>query len=291
MGSSFTLKGMDFRVKPERLAGRVLPRVRELLAALRERRATSLAAVAAFYGLLSIPPLLVGLVATAALVAIALGPEVVDRLTDDLLSAAGRLLSPEATADLVRPMITEVLDQPRPVVLSLGYLFAIWSASRMVNAVIQGIELLTEQDELRSNLSTRWLAVKALLIGLVVITVVLPLLAVGPANLLAWTGVTPVLLVAVWVLVGFLAVLAVGWFYRTAVPRRPPWPRALIGAVFAVTGWGIGSLGLQIWLSRATSGASLYGPLSAPIALLLWLQMLALVTLIGAAIAGRVHHR
>jgi len=250
-----------------------------------------MAASAAFYGLLSIPPLLLGLVATAAIIAIAMGPDVVDRLSDQLLSIVGKAFSPQTTADVVRPTIDRVLREPSPGILSVGYAAAIWSASRMVNAVLLGIEVLTDQDAERSDLRTRLLSIKALVLGLVAITVVLPLLAIGPAKVLGFLGASPVLVALGWVLAALIGVGAVTLFLRAAIPAHPPWRLAGLGAVLTLAGWAVGSVALQAWTARATSGPSLYGPLSAPIAVLLWLQLLAMVTFAAAALIAALGRR
>lgn len=266
------------------LIERVPGPLREVLTSLREHRASVWAATAAFYALLSIPPLLVGLVATAAIIAMVQGQQVVDRLSDQILSVAGQLLSPEATADLVRPSITTILEQPSPGVLSLGYLVAIWSSSRMTHALLQGIEVLTEQDDERSGFRTRLLAIKTLVIGFLVITILLPVMAIGPASLLSFLGASLIITVLGWALGVAIGVGALTFFFRSAIPHRPSWPHAIMGALVTLTGWGLGSLVLQAYATRAISGPSLYGPLSAPIALLLWLQMMAWMTLLGAAV-------
>lgn len=270
------------------LVERVPAPVREIFAALREHRASALAATAAFYALLSIPPLIVGFVATAAIIAIIQGQQVVDRLYDQILSIAGQVLSPETTADVVRPSLTQVLEQPSPGVLSLGYLLALWSASRMTNALLQGIEILTEQDEARSAVRTRLLAIKTLLIGLLVITILLPILAIGPSALLSFLGASPVVTILGWIVATALGVAAMTLFFRSAIPDRPSWTHGVVGALVTITGWGLGSVILQWWAQRAVSGPSIYGPLAAPIALLLWLQLMAWVTLLGAAVINQL---
>jgi membrane protein len=266
--------------------------IRDVLGSLSEHRAASLAAGAAFYGLLSIPPFLVALVATGALIALALGPEFVDQMTSQILNTASGVLSPEAVADVVAPSISRVLEQPNIGILSVGFLVAIWSSSRMINALFQGIEVLTKQDDERSKVATRLMAVKAMVIGLLVIALLLPILAIGPADLLKFLGASWIVVLIGWLLVTALAVLAVSLFYRMAIPRKPTWKHAAIGASLAIIGWGVGSLVLQAWTARAMSGEnSIYGPLTAPIALLLWLQVIAWMILLGAAVIDLLWQR
>jgi membrane protein len=277
--------------RPRRLArlrGAVPAPVRDIVSALREHRTLSISAAAAFYGLLSVPPFLVALIATGAVVAIALGPDFVEQLSSQILSAASELLSPDAVDRVVEPSIDRVLEQPNVGILALGFVVALWSSSRMISVVLQGIQALTDSGNNASVLATRFLAVKALIAGLLAIALFLPILAVGPGSLLSFLGASWILALLGWLAVTMLGVMGVAAFYRMAIPRKPKWKHALLGAGLAILGWGVGSGGLQIWTTQATSGeTSIYGPLSAPIALLLWLQLIAWMTLLGAAIINQ----
>ncbi len=78
----------------------------------------------------------------------------------------------------------------------------------------------------------------------------------------------------------FLATL-----YHVSVPVRTSWRFNLPGAVFSLVAWVLGSLLLR-WVLTVTAAdsRSIYGPLAAPIAVLLWLYLVAIAVLIGAAV-------
>jgi membrane protein len=78
----------------------------------------------------------------------------------------------------------------------------------------------------------------------------------------------------------FLATL-----YHVSVPVRTNWSFNLPGAVFSLVAWIIGSYLLR-WVLTVTAAdsRSIYGPLAAPIAVLLWLYLVAIAVLIGAAV-------
>lgn len=78
---------------------------------------------------------------------------------------------------------------------------------------------------------------------------------------------------------GFLASL-----YHLAVPVKVSWRSGLPGAFFTMALWIGGSLLVRWALGFSTGGTSIYGPLAAPIAVLLWLYVLSIAVLIGAAI-------
>ena len=79
----------------------------------------------------------------------------------------------------------------------------------------------------------------------------------------------------------FLATL-----YHVSVPVRTNWSFNLPGATFSLVAWILGSYALR-WVLTATAAndsASIYGPLAAPIAVLIWLYLVAIAVLIGAAV-------
>ena len=70
-----------------------------------------------------------------------------------------------------------------------------------------------------------------------------------------------------------------------SVPVRSRWRFNLPGAVFSLVMWIVGSYLLRwVLMVTATDSRSIYGPLAAPIAVLLWLYLVAIAVLIGAAV-------
>jgi membrane protein len=89
--------------------------------------------------------------------------------------------------------------------------------------------------------------------------------------------------------------------YHLSVPVRTPWVSDLPGSFLALSIWILGSFVLRWVLQSTVGGTSIYGPLAAPIAVLMWLYMTAIAVLIGAALnavvdrlwphKARVEHR
>ncbi len=89
-----------------------------------------------------------------------------------------------------------------------------------------------------------------------------------------------------WPTVLVLTVAFITTLYHLSVPVRTSWRYDIPGAVLTLAVWIGGS-----WLLRATlqstvggGGTSIYGPLAAPIVVLLWLYILSIAVLIGAAV-------
>jgi membrane protein len=138
----------------------------------------------------------------------------------------------------------------------------------------------------RGIVQTRALSFVLYVLAMVTGAVSLPLVVAGPTlvdrllpqrldfvNSLYW----PVVLA---ICICFLATL-----YHVSVPVRTNWRFNLPGAAFALFCWIVGSYVLR-WVLTVTAAESrsIYGPLAAPIAVLLWLYLLALAVLIGAAV-------
>jgi membrane protein len=85
-----------------------------------------------------------------------------------------------------------------------------------------------------------------------------------------------------WPVVVLVSLSLLATLYHRALPIRTPWRRALPGAIVAVVVWIVGSTFLRAWLVFAFRRTATYGPLSAPVAVLLFLYLTALAILFGA---------
>ncbi len=122
-------------------------------------------------------------------------------------------------------------------------------------------------------------------LGVVVAVVLLPLVLLGPAIIEAWLpDRLAMLTLAYWPLVLVLSIAALTTLFHIATPRRASWWRDLPGALLALAIWLLASLVVRTSLEASLGGSSIYGPLSTPIVLLIWLYALAIAILIGAGL-------
>jgi len=124
--------------------------------------------------------------------------------------------------------------------------------------------------------------------------VLLPLLILGPSEIVdvfpdRWHHVVrAVTTIGYWPVAVLVSLALLATLYHQAVPVRTPWRRALPGAVVAVLIWVVGSAVLRAWLEFAFRRTATYGPLSAPVAVLLFLYLTALAILFGAEINAEI---
>lgn len=257
-----------------------------------EYRVTGLAAEAAFFTLLSIPPLLLCLAGTLGYLDDIIGAGTIDKLKEDIVSAAGTVLSPSSVDQIVQPLLKGVFDNGRPDLISIGFLLSLWSGSRALYIFIDTITVMYGLDGRRGIVKTRLMSLGLYLGALVIGSLVLPLLVAGPGLVVAAlpysAGVVSALYwpVAILLLVVFLTTL-----YHLAVPVSTPWREDIPGALVALGVLVICSVLLRLYLVSSVEGPSVYGSLAAPVAVLLWIGVVALAVLIGAAMNAAIDRR
>ncbi|MEU4493489.1 YihY/virulence factor BrkB family protein [Streptomyces sp. NBC_00210] len=254
-----------------------------------EYRILGLAAEAAFFTLLSLPPLLLGMIGLLGYVDGWTNTNTVASIEENILNAARTVLSDRGVHDIAEPLLTDVTKGKRPELISIGFAIALWSGSRAVNVFIDTITVMYGLDGQRGIVKTRLLAFLLYIVALLIGAVVLPLAVVGPdrvVELLPWG--TEVVAVLYWPVVILLSIAFLTTLYHVSVPVRSPWIEDVPGALVALGMWVLGSFLLRIYLTSTVEGPTIYGSLAAPIAVLLWIGISAFAVLVGAAVNAAI---
>lgn len=247
-------------------------------------RVTGLAAEAAFWSLLSLPPLILGLLGVLGYTNAWIGHDTLDSVRRHILGAAGTVLSAKGVNEIARPLLNDVFTGRRPDVISLGFAIALWSGSRAMNVFVDTITIMYGLDGRRGIIKTRLLAFALYLAALVVGAVALPLMVAGPDTVVSWLPAGEHIIRALyWPVVLLLSVAFLTTLYHASVPVRSPWPEDIPGAVVALGMWVLGSFLLRLYLTSTVEGPTIYGSLAAPVAVLLWIGVSAFAVLVGAA--------
>lgn len=257
-------------------------------------RVLGLAAEAGFWQLMSLAPLLLGVLGLIGYFADNLGPDTLDRIERAVIDGAGKLIVPSAVDTLVRPTLHKVLTSGRADVVSIGFVISLWTGSTAmatyVNTITIAYGLRHQRSAVHSRLLALWLYLGAVVVGVVV----LPLVVLGPTLLVrlapknAHDVVHTIVTIGYWPVVILLVVSLLATLYHLAVPVRTPWRRDLPGAVLAMVLWLLGSYVLRSWLLVAFRESSTYGPVSSPIAVLLFFYITALSILFGAELNAEI---
>jgi membrane protein len=248
-------------------------------------RVTGLAAEAAFFMLLSLPPLVLGLFGGLGYVSAWIGPENVDTVVESIREYAARFLTEDSISDLLVPTVQDVLGRGRPELVSVGFLLSLWSGSRALNVFIDTVSIMYGQKDVRGIIRLRALSLALYTVSTVAGIILLPLVLLGPQLVSGWLPDTlGFLRYLYWPAVLVFSVVALTTLYHVATPRRGPWWRDVPGALLALAIWLGASYLVRISLEASLGGSTIYGPLSAPIVLLIWLYFLAIAILIGAGL-------
>src|SRR6476620_3276315 len=239
--------------------------------------------------LLSLSPLVLGLFGGVGSVTGWLGKDIVNQLITGIQNFASDFLVANVVDQIILPTANDVLKNGRGDLISLGFLLSIWSGSRALNVFVDTISIMYGQSGVRGIVRTRALSLTLYLVSLVVGIIVIPLVLIGPtwlgkllpesASLLTWLY---------WPVVTFLAVASLTTLFHISTPRRTPWLRDMPGAALTLVIWALASVVLRGTIAASLGGTSIYGPLSTPIVLLIWLYFLAIAILIGAALNAAI---
>jgi membrane protein len=249
-------------------------------------RVTGLAAEAAFFALLSLPPLLFGLAGSIGYVFDSFSPSQVEDVRRSILEVSSRALTPQTVDAIVRPTLDSVFSGGRFDVISVGFILALWSGSRALNVFVDTITIMYGLGGHRGIVKTRMLSFSLYVMGLLTGVVTIPLVVAGP-RLVDQAVPTrfDVVNELYWPIVVALCICFLATLYHVSVPVRTSWRFNLPGAALTMTIWIFGSYLLRwVLVSTAKGSTSIYGPLSAPIVVMLWLYLLSIAVLIGAAV-------
>ncbi len=240
--------------------------------------------------LLALFPALAALVAVYALV---LDPSQIQAQVDTLAPVL-----PEQTRQLVQDELHELVSASHgslELSAALGFLFALWSASRGMSGMMSALDIAYQQKERRGfltfNLIAHALTIGAVAGGIVTLSLIagLPAFAeaMGLSGTLKW-----LFLIVQWPILLLLLTFGLAVLYRYGPDReKPQWQWASPGALAATIMWLAASIGFTIYVTNFGSYNKTYGALGGVVVLLTWLYISSLVVLIGAVINAQAEQQ
>jgi membrane protein len=248
-----------------------------------EDNLTDWAAALTYYGVMSLFPMLIVLVALLGLV----GQESTITTMTDSLRAAGL----DDVAKNIQGPLDEIVKHKggAGALVGFGLLVALWSASGYVGAFTRAMNAIYDVSEGRPFWKLRPLQlvitlVAVLLASLVLIAVVVsgPIAkAVGTALGVGDTAVT-VWGIAKWpVLLVVLMAMVAGFYYVAPNVRQPRLRWVSPGGIVAVMTWILASAGFGLYVSNFNSYGKTYGTLGSVITFLVWMWLSNLALLFG----------
>ncbi|MET0703291.1 MAG: YihY/virulence factor BrkB family protein [Mycobacterium sp.] len=247
-------------------------------------------AQAGFWSVLSLPPLLLGMLGSLAYIAPLFGPGTLQTIEDRLISTSSHFFSTNVVNEIIEPTVTDIVQGARGEVVSLGFVISLWAGSSAISAFVDSVVEAHDQTELRHPVRQRFFALFLYVVVLIFAIIAAPFVALGPAKIAefipdSWDqvlqfGYYPVLFATL--------IVAITVLYRVALPKPLPTHRLVIGAVLAATFFLVATFGLRVYLSSITRTGYTYGALATPIALLLFAFFLGFAIMIGAELNAAI---
>ena len=168
---------------------------------------------------------------------------------------------------------------------ALSLVLFLWTVSNATRAVVRGVKIAYDQEDERSILEGRAVAIGVTVAAIVITTIALAVIAAVPVWLQRFDPTHAVVTFGNlrWILVGVGFALVTGLLYRWAPPvSRGGWRAIVPGTIFATATWTVTSIGFSIYVSSLGRYNETYGTLGAAVVLLLWFWFTFLAILIGA---------
>jgi membrane protein len=243
-----------------------------------------IAAGVAFWAILSIVPLLVGIMAVSAVIA---GPARIRSQLGPLASILPRPVARSLTGQLSEAAAA-MSGQGRTLGLAIGLLGVLWTCSRGIGALISGLHVVIDETETRGVIRRRatafGLAIGAVatVLGALALVATVPHVALHDADLVLGLGIRCVLFAA-------LAVVGLILLYRYGPDREnADWHAVRWGAGIAMTCWLLMSLVLGGYVAGTGGRSSTYGTLAGAAAIATWLYLSSYIILFGAEINAEI---
>src|SRR4051812_20914586 len=143
-------------------------------------RVTGLAAEAAFFAVLSVPPLIFAMAGAIGYVSDQFSAAQVADVKAAVIDLSSRALTDSAVNGIITPTINGVLRPGRFDIVSIGFILALWSGSRALNVYVDTITIMHGLGGHRGIVKTRALSFLLYLLAMVTGVVSIPLVVAGP---------------------------------------------------------------------------------------------------------------
>ena len=246
------------------------------------------AAVLAFFFLLAVFP--------AALFVLSLLPSLsIPHLQEAILDLLHQVL-PQQSANLFEGTVRYVASEGTKGLLTFGLVFAFWSSSTGVYAVMDQLNGVYDVEERRGFWRARGTAI--------LLMMAFVLLAIGSLSLVIFGGVVQSWVASImgwsrpllvffatlrWIIIVVALLLALALTYRFGPDANLKFRFISPGNLVAVTMIALASVGFRFYVSEFGNYSATYGNLAAMIILMLWMYMAGIALLVGGEINAILH--
>ncbi|MGV3591537.1 MAG: YihY/virulence factor BrkB family protein [Gammaproteobacteria bacterium] len=241
----------------------------------------------AFFAFLSIFP---ALSAMTALYGLVVSP-------DQVAAQVGQLASvlPAQAQDILNQRLvdlTSASDEKLGWGLVLSVLLSLWSANKGTAALVEGLNIVYNEEEKRNFIKLKFTTLAFTLSGFIgaiccVILIVGISAGIERLGLAGWLEFAIALIR--WPVLALIFIAALAMAYRFAPSRNDPKFRWVsVGSVVSTVLWLVLSAGFAYYVGNFGSYDEVYGSVAAVVITLLWLYLTVITILLGAEINGEM---
>jgi len=196
---------------------------------------------------------------------------------------------PREVLEVLARYLNHVGETPNPRLMFFGLVFSVYFPMRATNTLMRAVRTACHLGPPRNTV--RHILKTLLYTGLLMVTIMLTLVLATVSDRLLAYGVQqfrlPVLVAQLWTALRFPLIGAVGFFallllYALAQDVRQPWKNLWPGTLTALGVWLGLSWAYTWYVEHVAHYSLLYGSIGAVIVLLIWLNMTAVVLIMGA---------
>ena len=199
---------------------------------------------------------------------------------------------PHDLNELATNALGEIINKSSNTVLSISAVTALWSSSKGVYSIFQGLASVYSVKDTRSGFTMRLLAVVYTALFLVMLILALGFLVFGDSIYHAVINILPLAADKIeivsrgikWLLGFGVLVLFFEMVYIAVPDRKSGIIEELPGALISAVGWIGFSYLYSFYIDNFSNYANIYGSLTAVVLMMLWLYFCMYIMLFGAEV-------
>ena len=241
------------------------------------------AAVLAFFFVLAVFP--------AAIFILSLLPSLsIPHLQEALVDLLRQIL-PDQSANLFNGTVQYVAAGGKKGLLTFGLIFALWSGSSGVYAVMERLHAIRDVTEQRPFWKVRGIAILLLLFFVLLAVVSLSVVIWGGAvqtwlaSLIGWSQPLRVFFATLrWIILAATMLFAIAVMSRVGLGGNTSFRYISAGNVVAAVLIALASVGFRFYVTKFGNYSATYGSLAAIVILMLWMYLAGIALLVGCEI-------
>ena len=207
---------------------------------------------------------------------------------DQLLTILAQIM-PHDAYNAFENTIIEIVKQKNVKLFSFGFLTTLFFATNGVSRLMQAFNKSSLQDETRSYVRRRWVALILTVVICVAMLVAVAIMIAGHKILISLQhqfnskahGWFLAIALLKWIIVIVIFFVTVSLLYRYGPAHKQRWKFFSPGSIFATSLAIFTSLGFTFYINNFSSYNQIYGSIGTLIVIMIWLYLNSLIILIG----------